>query len=125
MSFSSPAKATQSQLFCIFVRVERNAIYDTIKRTVLSYLPDSRVLLFGSHARGDNNMHSDYDLLVITPDVPSVREKLNRSSQLHKNIVKAIHAPVDLIMYSEDEILEKQTLPGHIVRTAITDGIAL
>jgi len=88
-------------------------------------LPGARVLLFGSHARGDNDHHSDYDLLVITPNMLSRKEKLSWSSQLHKNIIKAIHAPVDLLMYSEAEIIEKQTLPGHIVRTAIKEGIAL
>ena len=102
-----------------------NVIYDNIKRTVLFYLPGSRILLFGSHARGDNNNHSDYDLLVITPNMQSHKEKLSWSSQLDRAIVKAIHAPIDLLIYSEDEILQKQLLPGHIVRTAITEGIAL
>jgi len=101
------------------------AIYDAIRNTVQGCLPGARVLLFGSHARGDNDHHSDYDLLVITPNMLSRKEKLSWSSQLHKNIIKAIHAPVDLLMYSEAEIIEKQTLPGHIVRTAIKEGIAL
>jgi len=82
------------------------AIYDAIRNTVQGCLPGARVLLFGSHARGDNDHHSDYDLLVITPNMLSRKEKLSWSSQLHK-------------------IIEKQTLPGHIVRTAIKEGIAL
>src|SRR5437762_2773864 len=100
-------------------------IYDIIKKTILSYLPDSRILLFGSHARGSNDRHSDYDLLVITPNMLTQREKLNWSSQMDKAIVKAIRAPVDLLLYSEDEVLEKQQLPGHIVRSAVREGIAL
>jgi|SRR5579872_1405799 len=100
-------------------------IYDTIKKTIHAYLPDSRILLFGSHARGNFDSHSDYDLLIITPKLLTPKEKLNWSSTLHKDIVKAIHAPVDLLLYSEDEILEKKELPGHIVRTAIREGVAL
>lgn len=101
------------------------AIYNAIRNTVQGCLPGARVLLFGSHAKGNNDRHSDYDLLVITPNVLSQKEKLTWSSQLHKSIIKAIHAPVDLLLYSEAEIIEKQTLPGHIVRTAIREGIAL
>ena len=103
----------------------REITYQTIKSTILSYFPDARILLFGSHARGDSDNHSDYDLLVITPGLLSPKEKLSRTSQLHKIIIKAIHAPVDLLMYSEAEIIEKETLPGHIVRTAIREGITL
>ena len=102
-----------------------NIIYDTIKKTVLDYLPCSRVLLFGSHARGDHNIHSDYDLLVITPNELSQKEKLNWGSQLDRAIVKAIHAPIDLLLYSEFEIQQKQLLPGHIVRAAMKEGIVL
>lgn len=28
-------------------------------------VPDARVLLYGSHARGDNNVDSDWDILVV------------------------------------------------------------
>ncbi len=101
------------------------AILDAIKKTVHAYLPDARILLFGSHAPGDYDKHSDYDLLVITPNVLTQKEKLNWSSQLRKNIVKAIHAPIDLLMFSEEEINEKKVLPGHIVKTAMREGITL
>ena len=100
-------------------------IYKTIKGTVLSYLPDARVLLFGSRARGMEDSQSDYDLLVITPQVFTKKEKISWSGKMHQSIVKAIHAPVDLLLYSEEEIHQKQELPGHIVRSAIREGIAL
>ena len=99
--------------------------YDTIKKTIRSFLPDSRILLFGSRARGNSDIHSDYDLLVITPNILTQKEKLSWSSQIDRAIVKAIHAPVDLLLYSEEEILQKQQLPGHIIRSAMREGIAL
>ena len=100
-------------------------IYSTIKSTIRPYLPDSRILLFGSRARGTGDSHSDYDLMIITPNGLTQKEKLSNSSILHKAIVKAIHAPIDLLIYSEEEIQEKQVLPGHIVRTVIREGVAL
>ncbi len=89
---------------------------------VNAVLPDSRVCLFGSQANGQANENSDYDLLIITPDLFTPKEKLSTSSNLRKAIIKAIHAPVDLLLYSEAEIKEKQELPGHIVRSAMREG---
>ena len=101
------------------------AIYDTIRNTVLSYIPGSRILLFGSRARGTGDSHSDYDLLIITPNLFSPKEKISWSTTLNTAIVKAIHAPVDILLYSEAEIHQKQALPGHIVRSAMREGVAL
>lgn len=105
--------------------MSRDAVIETIKKTVLSYLPDCRILLFGSHARGDYNRHSDYDLMVIVPNELTKQERLSWLGKLHKDIVQAIHAPIDLLLYSEDEIRRKQELPGHIVRTAMREGVIL
>lgn len=103
----------------------RQATFETIQKTIRSLLPGSRIVLFGSHARGDYDNQSDYDLLVITPNPLTSKEKISWSSRLDRAIVNAIHAPVDLLLYSEDEILQKQLLPGHIVRSAIREGIVL
>ena len=105
--------------------MSKSEIYAAIKSTVSSYLPDARVLLFGSHARGDNNRHSDYDLLVITPNGLSQKEKNNWNTTLDKALVKAIHAPFDILVYTEDDVQRKRELPGHIVRTAMREGVAL
>ena len=40
-------------------------------------------------------------------------------------INKALKIPVDLLVNSEEEVREKQELPGHVVRTAIREGIML
>jgi len=100
-------------------------IYKKIRDAVLSCLPGARILLFGSRARGDQHRHSDYDLLVITPNTFTPKEKLNWSSRLDRAIVEAIHAPVDLLLNSEEEVRQKQELPGHVVRTAVREGVAL
>lgn len=109
----------------IFVQMQKEAIYDTIKKTVDSCLPGARVLLFGSHARGTNDKHSDYDLLVINPGELSRSERLNYSRLLHDSIIKAIKAPVDLLLYSEEEVAAKKEFSGHIVRFAMKEGIIL
>ena len=84
-----------------------------------SNLPGSRVLLFGSRAWGDQDTFSDYDLLVITSQTFSPKEKIKLNTLLNHAISKALKIPVDLLINSEEEVREKQDLPGHVVRTAI------
>lgn len=92
---------------------------------VQSCLPGARTILFGSRARGEQDRFSDYDLLIITPTTFTPQEKIDWSSRLDRAIVGAIKAPVDILLNSEEEIRQKQELPGHIIRSAIREGIPL
>ena len=105
--------------------MDETARYQQIRRVVDSYLPGVRILLFGSHARGGADLHSDYDLLIITPETLTPKEKIQWSTRLDKALVAAIKAPVDLLLNSEEEVKEKQSLTGHIVRYIMRDGISL
>lgn len=101
------------------------SIQDTIKSTVHSLLPDARVLLFGSMARGDANADSDYDVLVIIPKTLLPREKIRNITRIQTALVYALDAPFDVLLNSEEEVQEKQTLTSHIIRTALTEGVEL
>lgn len=100
-------------------------IISTIKDTVHAFLPNARVLLFGSKARGNNKPNSDYDLLVVTEQSLPENEKINWRNKLNKMLVRTIKAPVDVIINSENEIIIKKTFPGHVVQWAIKEGIWL
>ena len=88
-------------------------------------MPDVRVLLFGSMARGDSNEDSDYDVLVIIPNTLPLREKITWRTKLNNALVHALKAPVDVLLNSEEEIKKKIQLPSHIVRWAVKEGIEL
>jgi predicted nucleotidyltransferase len=105
--------------------VDSSAIYKTIRETVQSNLPGASIVLFGSRARGEADRFSDYDLLIITPQTFTPKEKIRLSTLLNHAIFKALKIPVDLLINSEEEVREKQDLPGHLVRTAMREGIAL
>ncbi len=101
------------------------SIQDTIKSTVRAMLPDARVLLFGSMARGDANADSDYDVLVIIPDTIPMREKYDWKSRLRKALVYALDAPVDVLLNSEEELKSKCKIAGHLINDVVTEGIEL
>jgi hypothetical protein len=71
-------------------------IAHTIKFIVNSILPDSRVLLFGSQARGNFDADSDYDLMVITQKTFSSKERMDWRSKINKTLVYALNAPFDV-----------------------------
>jgi predicted nucleotidyltransferase len=101
------------------------SIQNTIKSTVHSVIPDARVLLFGSMARGDANKDSDYDVLVIIPNTMPPREKIGWKGRIHRALVDALDAPVDVLLNSEEEVKKKINLPGHIVQGAIEERVEL
>lgn len=44
---------------------ERAIIIEKLRRLKQKFLPDDRLILFGSQARGDSNEDSDWDLLIL------------------------------------------------------------
>lgn len=48
------------------------AILQQCKRAVAAVVPDAQIILYGSRARGDAQRYSDYDLLILTDQSPSV-----------------------------------------------------
>lgn len=105
--------------------MNNSVIYKKIRETVQSNLPGSQVLLFGSRARGNQDRFSDYDLLIITPLTLTSSEKIHWSTRLDRAITEAVKIPVDLLISSEEEVRQKKELPGHIIRSAIKEGVIL
>ncbi len=101
------------------------SVRNTIKTTVHSIIPDARVVLFGSMVRGNSVKNSDYDLLIVTKNTIPAKEKINWLGKLHGALVHALDAPVDVLLNSEEEVHEKKELKGHVVRSAMKEGMEL
>lgn len=43
----------------------KQQIVDKIKQTIHTIVPDGKIILYGSHARGDERVDSDWDLLIL------------------------------------------------------------
>jgi len=95
----------------------------------LDYLPDIvaritqrfdplRIILFGSHARGEANWHSDLDLLVVLPQVENKR-------QMAIEIRRALNGvPVskDIVVTTPEEIAQRGEVIGLVLRPALREG---
>lgn len=67
---------------------------------------------------------SDYDFLIITKDFIDVERKRIYKSILRKKLAKQ-KIPADILIQSEEEIQEKKSIPGHIIREVIREGILI
>lgn len=91
-------------------RMITGQIRDTIKSTVNSFLPDARVLLFGSRARGESAKDSDYDLLIVTKQTFAPRAKIGWEGRIRKALVNTLNLPFDVIIQSKKEVSEKRSV---------------
>ena len=103
----------------------KDQIHHTIKSMVNSFLPNAQVLLFGSRARGESTIDSDYDLLVITRETYAPRVKMNWESKIRKALVNELNLPFDVIIQSEKEVSQKKNLSGHIVYYAMKEAVEI
>ena len=95
-----------------------------IRESTKEILPDSKVLLFGSRARKDYSIDSDYDFLVITKKSVDIRQKRLYKSQLRKELAK-YKIPADILIQSEAEVEVKKEIIGHIIREILKEGISI
>lgn len=80
-----------------------------------------RIIVFGSHARGDARTDSDIDLLVVMkPGVDRVAEmvRLNR-------VLSPLRLPVDLLVVGEDVFRYWSDTPGNVYSAALLEGRVL
>jgi len=75
-------------------RTTQQAIQTIVERIVARFAPD-RIILFGSHARGDAAEDSDVDLLVLFPKVDSPSK---RSAELYAALAGCSQLPKDILV---------------------------
>ena len=78
----------------------------------------SRVILFGSHARGDAGPTSDLDFLVVEPSVTAYRQEMVRL----RDVLEPLRVPADVLVTSEAVFEEWQDTPGTVLYEAAKEG---
>jgi predicted nucleotidyltransferase len=82
---------------------------------------DSRVVLFGSHAREQANDGSDYDVLVIEPEVAdAAKEAVRLRAELGDLLV-----PIDVVVVDRARATRRATVRGTLVERALREGRVL
>jgi predicted nucleotidyltransferase len=95
----------------------RVQVEEVVRRIVAGFSPD-RIVVFGSHARGEQTRESDLDLLVVMP-VTGSRRKQAAAIEL---ALVGVDMPTDVIVATPDEVARLQGVPGSIIKPALQEG---
>lgn len=94
------------------------AMIDTIVRRIAEYCAPERILMFGSQATGQATAESDLDLLVI---MPSELPRHWRAVPIRR-LFQPSPCPMDILVYTPDEVEYWMGTANHIVTTAVRTG---
>ena len=99
-------------------------VTERIKAKIMEKDPTAEVILFGSHARGDANKDSDWDILILVskPDFDRSMEDVYRDPLF--DIMLDIEEPVSAIIRSK-EVWETIHAGGPFYDNVVKEGIRL
>jgi predicted nucleotidyltransferase len=98
-----------------------NKLKREIKKRLLAKFDLEKIILFGSQARGDENIKSDVDLLLIG-NVTYNRYKMMTDAL--RSLGKMDFA-FDVVILSREEFEKHKTIPGTVARYAYKEGSIL
>jgi predicted nucleotidyltransferase len=104
----------------LILMITPEQIQQAVDRLVAAANP-SKVILFGSYARGDATEDSDLDLMVIEEELPNIFNEMIRLRQA----LRPMHIPVDVLVYSQEFVSEWGHLPGTALYWALNEGRVL
>lgn len=98
--------------------VEGSVLNSAIQALALAAPQAEQIVLFGSHARGDADAGSDYDFLVIEPEV------LDRAREMVRlrRALRPLRVAADVLVYSREEVNRWGQQPGSALYWALKEG---
>ena len=97
------------------------AVIDEMSRRIIARFDPLRIILFGSHARGEAGPLSDVDLLVVFPDPTDKR----RAAVEIMRSLGDLSVSKDVVVTTPEEIARRGDLVGTVQRPALREGKVL
>lgn len=82
-----------------------------------------RIILFGSKARNEASKDSDIDLCILVK--PSSARILDLQRAMRRDIYPIIHAPIDILVYEENNFYDRVSLGITMEAAILKEGIEL
>ncbi len=95
-------------------------IQEMVTRIAKRFHP-SRIILFGSRARGEARHDSDFDLLIIAP---SSEPRWRRAVPVYR-LLAGLGVPKDIVWWTPEEIAEWREVKSHFIHTVLQEGKVL
>ena len=103
--------------------LDAEAIQSAVKRMVAAASGPSRVILFGSYARGTADEGSDLDLMVVERELADKAGEYLRLREALGRVAPGVG--VDLLLYPLAEFERRSQVPGTILFEARVEGKVL
>ena len=98
-------------------------IFENIRTLKQQLLPNERVILFGSQARGDARPDSDWDLLLlVNSETTNLDDEIKYSYPFAK-LGWAYNVDVNVLLYSKNDWEKRSFMPFY--KSVLTDGIEI
>ena len=92
---------------------------------IAAAIPDAQVCLFGSRAKGTSRPDSDVDLLITVPDQwLAAHDRVRVLGDLWRQY-SSHRLPLDLLLYTETEVSQRQQFRSAVTSLAYQEGILL
>ncbi len=94
---------------------------EIIKNRIVEKFRPLRIILFGSHARGDASENSDYDLLIV---FGKIEDKRKLRVEIRR-LLADLPISKDIIVTTPDEIEDIGDMVGTILKPALSEGLVI
>ena len=98
-----------------------SALIDRVTRTIVERFRPRRIILFGSHARGEADPESDLDLFI---EMESDKRPPERDIEVDK-VFGLRDWPMDLFVYTPEEVARSRGVVGTFVSIVEAEGKVL
>ena len=89
---------------------------------VVEAVEPSRVILFGSYARGTAKTGSDVDFLIVEDEGFGLGRSRRKEAAKVWRVLAKFGIPTDVLMYSANEVAEWSQSPNHVIARALEEG---
>lgn len=103
--------------------IEIDQALEKIKNIIINTVSPTRIILFGSRARGDAKGESDYDILILKDDLQNERQLTRKVN--HALLNSNVTEEVDLIASSTDKFTNNINNIGFIYKSINEEGVVL
>jgi len=96
----------------------KKRLFEILSKTYKS----NNIFIFGSHAYGKPDVDSDYDIAIIVKKSSLPQYKRSR---IGYSKLRGIGLPVELLVFTEDEIKRLKNVKTSLVSTILEKGLRL
>jgi len=103
------------------MQVTDDLLAEVVNAVVKEVQPE-QVYLFGSRARGDARKDSDLDIMVVEREpFGTERSRFAESNRIY-GVLAHLKIPIDVLLYSTEEIAEWRESINHVVGRCLREG---